>query len=103
MQTKVVSFRLPVKEYAALLSEAADKNLDLSDFVLTRLYNSSVIKNSSFDFKLKYQNLIYRLLDAVDTNKNLSFIEGQYGKGFRIVALSPQLVNELKGELKMLK
>jgi hypothetical protein len=66
MQTKVVSFRLPVKDYALLLSQAADKNMDLSDLVISKLYTNSPkefgnLLLDGFDMKKEYAKLIYQI------------------------------------------
>lgn len=38
ISTKVVSFRIPMKDYIKLLSQATDKGLSISDYMLMRVY-----------------------------------------------------------------
>jgi hypothetical protein len=100
MQTKIVSFRLPIKEYANLLSIAADKNLALSDYVLTLIFGDK--KNTVTNYKVEYKTLVSNLIKAIDSNKNISFIETQYGKGSRIIVCEDPLIQHLRLELKRL-
>ncbi|ANE50649.1 hypothetical protein [Flavisolibacter tropicus] len=107
MQSKVVSFRLPVKDYAQLLSKAADQNMALSDYVLTKLYKPetttihTTVPRPSYYFQ--YKELLQRLIQATETNKDILRIEAQYGKGTRVVVMNAEIVQELKEALKNIK
>lgn len=38
--TKTVSVRLPIEEYAKLLKRASDQKMNISDFLITKIYSS---------------------------------------------------------------
>jgi hypothetical protein len=107
MKTKVVSFRLPTTDYALLLLEAATNNVDLSDYVISKVYETKKTAElstaiSAPDYKAKYKQLLYALVDAIDTN-NVFGVENQFGEGKRIIVMNTKQVQEIRNELEGLK
>lgn len=108
MKTRVVSFRLPVKAYAALIVEADEKEIDLSDFIIWKLYQKPQEAQPRFErydcnFQLRYQSLIESLLKVTDDNLDKKGLEEQYGPGTRMAILTQEFMDHLREELKLLK
>ena len=102
--TKVVSFRMPLKEYGQLIIKAADSGLDISEYCLARINtpepDQKLAAGGSLQKDTQYQAaLVHRLEWLVNA---LSDPKAKSAHGYTL-HFDQATVNDLKAELKKLK